>query len=96
MAGRARLTLEAVLEELDLEEDDFDYEPMMPGSDDEFSDLEEVCLEDAENDNDDDDNGSVTLCLNPLPLRLRGYTKLAAALLRNRRHIILNSAAVID
>ena len=61
MAGRARLTLEAVLEELDLEEDDFDDEPMMPGSDDEFSDLEEVCLEDAENDNDDDDNGSVTL-----------------------------------
>ena len=34
------LTTEAVLEELGLDQDDFDAdEPMMPGSDDEFSDL---------------------------------------------------------
>ena len=42
------LTTEGVLEELDLEDDYDDDEPMMPGSDDEFSDLEDV--------EDDDDN----------------------------------------
>ena len=42
------LTAEAVLDEL--EEDDLDHdEPMMPGSEDEFSDLDEV-----EEDNDCD------------------------------------------
>ena len=49
MARRAGLlTTEDVLEEL---EDDFDVdEPMMPGSDDEFSDLEDI--EDIDDDND--------------------------------------------
>ena len=44
MARRARLlTAEHMLDELELEQDDFDAdEPMMPGSDDEFSDLEDV------------------------------------------------------
>lgn len=53
------LTTEDVLEELGLDEQgDYDAdEPMMPGSDDEFSDLEEdVYLEDIEDDDDDDDN----------------------------------------
>ena len=52
MARRAALlTTEDVLEELDVCNDDFDAdEPMMPGSDDEFSDLEDV------EDNSDDDN----------------------------------------
>ena len=51
MAGRTRLlTAEDVLEELELDQDDFiDDESMMPGSDDEFSDLEDV-----EDDSDDD------------------------------------------
>ena len=61
-----------MLEELDLEEDDFDDEPMMPGSDDEFSDLEEVCLEDAENDNDDDDNGVCHSLPHPPPSDTQG------------------------
>ena len=51
MANRGRLSTEAVLQELGLEDDDFDDydadEPMMPGSDDEFGDLED------EEDNDD-------------------------------------------
>ena len=53
MARRAGLlTTEDVLEEL---EDDFDVdEPMMPGSDDEFSDLEDI--EDIDDDNDDNDS----------------------------------------
>ena len=44
MARRAKLTAEAVLEELELElEHEFDVdEPMMRGSDDEFSDLEDI------------------------------------------------------
>lgn len=52
MARRAALlTTEDVLEELDVCNDDFDAdEPMMPGSDDEFSDLEDV------EDNSDDHN----------------------------------------
>ena len=50
------LTTEDVLEELGLDEQgDYDAdEPMMPGSDDEFSDLEDVYLEDREDDDDDD------------------------------------------
>ena len=40
MARRAKLTAEAVLEELELSMTDVD-DPMMPGSDDEFSDLED-------------------------------------------------------
>lgn len=44
MARRARLTTEAVLVEL---KDDFDDDkPMMPGSDNEFTDLEDVYQED--------------------------------------------------
>ena len=47
-----------MLEELELDQDDFvDNEPMMPGSDDEFSDLEDV---EDKNDNveDDENDGS--------------------------------------
>ena len=53
MARRTNLlTAEDVLEELELENDDFDDdEPIMPGSDDEFSDLEDL-------DDDDDDQFS--------------------------------------
>ncbi len=53
MARRAKLTAEAVLEELELElEHDLDVdEPMMPGSDDEFSDLDDI---EDDDDNDDD------------------------------------------
>ena len=55
MARRAKLTAEAVLEELELEfERDFDVEPMMPGSDDVFSDLEDI-----EDDDDIDDHCSL-------------------------------------
>ena len=57
-----RLTTEDVLEELELEQDDFDAdEPMMPGSDDEFSDLEDGHLEDIE----DDDDGDNDICHSP-------------------------------
>ena len=49
------MTTEEVVDELQLS-DDFDAdEPMMPGSDDEFSDLEDI-----ENDSDDDDDTSST------------------------------------
>ena len=54
MAKRARLmTAEDVMDELDLEDDyeDFD-EPMMPGSDDEFSDCD---LEDEDDEDFSDD-----------------------------------------
>ena len=57
MVRRGKLTTEDVLEELELDEQgDYDAdEPMMPGSDDELSDLEEdVYLEDVEDDDDDD------------------------------------------
>ena len=42
MANRGRLTTEAVLQELGLEDDYDADEPMMPGSHDEVSDLEDV------------------------------------------------------
>ena len=48
MANRGRLTTEAVLQELGLEDDCDADEPMMPGNDAEFSDLEYM--------EDDDDN----------------------------------------
>ena len=49
-------TTEDGLEELKLEQDDFDAEePMMPGSDDKFSDLEDGHLEDTEDDDGDSD-----------------------------------------
>ena len=57
MAKRARMTTEDVLDELELvdNQDDFD-EPMMPGSDDEFSDCEfDENLEDG-NDSGDEQN----------------------------------------
>ena len=54
MASRGRLTTEAVLQELGLEDDYDADEPMMPGSDDEFSDLEDGYLEDVEDDDDSD------------------------------------------
>ena len=51
--ARRMLSTEAVLEELELD-DDFDVdEPMMPGSDDEFDDVEDVYLEDVEDDDDE-------------------------------------------
>ena len=54
--ARRLLSTEAVLEELELD-DDFDVdEPMMAGSDDEFDDVEDVYLEDVEDDDDDDSN----------------------------------------
>ena len=56
------LTTGDVLEELGLDEQgDYDAdEPMMPGRDDEFSDLEEdVYLEDIEDDDDDDEDNRV-------------------------------------
>ena len=57
MARRARLlTAEDVLDELELEQDDFDAdEPMMPGSDNEFSDLEDVEEDDNAYDTDSGD-----------------------------------------
>ena len=59
MAKRARLmTAEDVLEEINFEDDHEDFddfdEPMMPGSDEEFSD----CDLDEEDDDDSDDDGS--------------------------------------
>ena len=60
--ARRLLSTEAVLEELELD-DDFDVdEPMMAGSDDEFDDIEDVYLEDVE---DDDDNNSAAPPLLP-------------------------------
>ena len=59
-----RLTTEAVVDELELD-DDFD-EPIMEGSDDEFDDIEDVYLEDVEEGNDGDSDG--LLHPNPLPL----------------------------
>ena len=47
--ARGLLSTADVLEKLELDKGDVDYEPMMPGSDDEF---EDVYLEDLE----DDDN----------------------------------------
>ena len=52
MASRGRLTTEAVLQELGLEDDYDADEPMMPRSD-EFSDLEDGYLEDVEDDDSD-------------------------------------------
>ena len=53
MARRGLLFTADVLEELELDQGDFDDdELMMPGSDDEF---EDVYLEDLEDDEDDDD-----------------------------------------
>ena len=64
MARKGMLTTEDVLEELGLDEQG--DEPMMPGSDDEFSDLEEdVYLEDIED--DDDDNRVHYSSLHPPP-----------------------------
>ena len=61
--ARRLLSTEAVLEELELD-DDFDVdEPMMAGSDDEFDDIEDVYLEDVEE--DDDDNNSAAPPLLP-------------------------------
>ena len=48
--ARKLLSTEAVLEELDLDEDFDDDEPMMAGSDDEFDDIEDVYLEDVDDD----------------------------------------------
>ena len=60
MSKRARMTTEDVLDELelldDLDHDDFD-EPMMPGSDDEFSDCD---LEDEEDDVSDGEQTTPT------------------------------------
>ena len=64
--ARRLLSIEAVLEELEVD-DDFDVdEPMMAGSDNEFKDFEDVYLEDVENDDDDDSNGAAPP--NPLPV----------------------------
>ena len=52
MASRGRLTTEAVLQELGLEDNYDADEPMMPGSDDEFGDLEDGYLEDVEDDDE--------------------------------------------
>ena len=67
MARRARLlTAEDVLDELELEQDDFDAdEPMMPGSDDEFSDLEDV--EDDDNAYDTDSGDEIATPTPPTP-----------------------------
>ena len=62
--ARRLLSTEAVLEELELD-DDFDVdEPMMAGSDDEFDDVD-VYLEDVEDDDDDDSNGAAPPQLPP-------------------------------
>ena len=65
------LTTEDVLEQLGLDEQgDYDAdEPMMPGSDDQFSDLEkDVYLEDIEDDDDNDDDNRVHYSsLHPTP-----------------------------
>ena len=53
MASRGRLTTEAVVQELGLEDDYDADEPMMPSSG-EFSDLEDGYLEDVEDDDDSD------------------------------------------
>ena len=64
MAKRVRMmTTEDVLDELQLVEDNNNFdEPMMPGSDDEF---EDVYLEDLEDDDEDD-------CYFPLPSDISG------------------------
>ena len=55
------MTTEEVVDELQLSDDDFDVdEPMMPGSDDEFSDLEDI-----ENDSDDDDTSRTHCSTHP-------------------------------
>ena len=63
-ARRGMLTTELALEELGLDQGDFDAdEPMMAGSDEEFSDFEDdVCLEDVEDDDEDD----IRVCHSPL------------------------------
>ena len=56
------LTTEAVLEELGLDQGDFDAdESMMAGSGEEFSHFEDVYLEDVEDDEDDN-----RVCHSPL------------------------------
>ena len=60
-----RMLSTAVLEELDLDEDFDDDEPMMIGSDDEFDDIEDVYLEDVEDDDDDDSNSAAPPHLPP-------------------------------
>ena len=62
-----RLTTEAVVDELELD-DDFD-EPIMEGSDDEFDDIEDVYLEDAEEDNDGDNHGAAPPQPSPTDMR---------------------------
>ena len=63
MARRGLLSTADVLEELELDQGDFDAdEPMMLGSDDEFDD---VYLEDLEDEDDEDDNRD---CYSTLPL----------------------------
>ena len=62
MARRGLLSTADVLEELELDQGDFDAdEPMMLGSDDEFDD---VYLEDLEDEDDEDDNRD---CYSPPP-----------------------------
>ena len=63
------LTTEDVLEELGLDKQgDYDAdEPMMPGNDDEFSDQEDMYLEDIEDDNDDNDDGKSPLLFTSPP-----------------------------
>ena len=67
MARRGLLSTADVLEELELDQGDFDAdEPMMLGSDDEFDD---VYLEDLEDEDDDEDN---RLCYSPPPSDIPG------------------------
>ena len=61
--ARRLLSTEAVLEELELDDDLDVDEPMMAGSDDKFYDIEDVYLEDVEE--DDDDNNSAAQPLLP-------------------------------
>ena len=63
MARRGLLSTADVLEELELDQGDFDAdEPMMLGSDDEFDD---VYLDNLEDEDDEDDNRD---CYSPLPV----------------------------
>ena len=77
MHKRARMTTEDVLDELEVADDQDDYdESMMPGSDDEFGDceLEEEDLEDEGNDGDEQPLMSVKALAWPY-VHVRKYTE---------------------
>ena len=68
MTKRLHFTLEEVLEDVLSDDEDLDDEPMMEGSDDEFSDLE------VEEDEDDIDSAIDTIGAQGLTARKYNYT----------------------